>query len=934
MKKSLLCIAVMTASLGLSACGGTLSEELEDQILVNQPEIGNDTGTSNDDATTSGDQSGTEDENGSEGGVTEGGTGGGVEGGVEGGDEGGDVAEGNVIEGDVVEDNSTEDNSTEDNSTEDNSTEDNSTEDNSTEDNSTEDNSTEDNSTEDNSNEVVESNGHTHPDMVGMDMDMDMGHGHDFLVSADDATLTSIKSGLWSDPATWGGDIPEKGERILISPDHIVVVDGVFEESFRTILVQGILNFSVNVNTELKVDTLLVASGGTYMMGSHDAPIQSQVVARLIIEDFNGEGIETMDSNSPDYDPYKMGLGVISMGKFITHGTEKETFATLNQAHSGDNSIKLDQIPSDWKVGDDIVIAGVQRDSKGEDARQIKALDRRSNLLMLDKSLEFDHVLPSHSKADLELKVHVINTTRNAIIETAEQYRTSYFEHDDKVGRFANTRELTNRGHVMFMGTNSVDVSYTGFYHLGRTVKAYPAHDTHTDEETGELVIGRNPKARYPLHFHRVGMKGESGYVLGNAIVNSPGFGLVNHSSNVKMRNNSAYNVYGSAFVAEAGDEVGDFIGNIAIKTQGTKFKGGPTIGHSSTRHEDLGFEGSGFWIQSRTVVMKDNIATGFSLAGFTFWNENIDNAGERMIRTEFIYDPFKIFENETEISLNTLVQKTPVHPATGNQSYGGQRGLNIHKMSVLRFSDFLTHSVNQGEVRWYAGQGKADKMTMIGDLENPQGTAILQHGNSGQFTFSNLHIEGFETGAELTPRQGTVVMHNAYMNNVIDFKYYKRWSYAHKATVSGDVNFGQLSNTALGDRERYNYAMVSAPSYGANAALSTMVIDTTDMAQPYRVYMLEEQDPSYIPFIAENMREGDIKKTQQDWLGKSNQWLLDNHNWTVAGELIPKSVEILNGSLNTGAVAIDKEDDYAKVTDPKSYGDAEPLFNLDMINK
>ena len=55
-----------------------------------------------------------------------------------------------------------------------------------------------------------------------------------------------------------------------------------------------------------------------------------------------------------------------------------------------------------------------------------------------------------------------------------------------------------------------------------------------------------------------------------SAVVDSPGWGFVNHSSNVAISGNVAYNVTGAAYATEAGDETGSFTGNIAIRSQGS----------------------------------------------------------------------------------------------------------------------------------------------------------------------------------------------------------------------------------------------------------------------------------------------------------------------------------------------------------------------------
>jgi hypothetical protein len=53
-------------------------------------------------------------------------------------------------------------------------------------------------------------------------------------------------------------------------------------------------------------------------------------------------------------------------------------------------------------------------------------------------------------------------------------------------------------------------------------------------------------------------------------VVDSPGWGFVNHSSNVVMEDNVAYDVIGASFTTEAGDEIGAFRRNLAVKSTGS----------------------------------------------------------------------------------------------------------------------------------------------------------------------------------------------------------------------------------------------------------------------------------------------------------------------------------------------------------------------------
>lgn len=154
------------------------------------------------------------------------------------------------------------------------------------------------------------------------------------------------------------------------------------------------------------------------------------------------------------------------------------------------------------------------------------------------------------------------------------------------------------RGHVMLMHHPEYSVGWARFLHLGRTKKAIPVSDD-------------NARGRYPLHFHRCGLD-KAISVQGVVIEHSPGWGLVNHSSHVVATDSITYDVLGSGFVTEAGDERGAFRNCLAVKSAGS--------GQDRHKREGIGdfaHSGHGFWLQGPDVAMLDNMAVGHRHAAF-----------------------------------------------------------------------------------------------------------------------------------------------------------------------------------------------------------------------------------------------------------------------------------------------------------------------------
>ena len=160
---------------------------------------------------------------------------------------------------------------------------------------------------------------------------------------------------------------------------------------------------------------------------------------------------------------------------------------------AGDTWVDFGETPKGWAVGDTIVIAGTHYEGYYEagtpvlstippedEVRVITQIE--DGLIFFDKPLEFDHDSPRE-----DLKTSVANYTRNVSFETEN----------------AETAEIFERGHVMFMHNDDVDVRYAEFHELGRTDKSETALNV---GEFDQIEFDSNVKGRYSFHFHRAGV--------------------------------------------------------------------------------------------------------------------------------------------------------------------------------------------------------------------------------------------------------------------------------------------------------------------------------------------------------------------------------------------------------------------------------------------
>ncbi len=431
------------------------------------------------------------------------------------------------------------------------------------------------------------------------------------------------------------------GAHVLIPIGVRVTVDSLVATRIGTIRVDGTLAFATNANSELRVDTVIVAGSGLFEMGTAQTPIQAGVRARLLITD-NGpidRSLGPVRHQPRTHQPW---------GGFNLRAQVSSFHAINGAVRTGATTLNLATVPTGWKVGDSIVIAATVADPTQNETRTIKALS--GSTVTLDAPLSYDHLTLDSVSG---LQVHVANLTRNAVIES-------------------ETTVIERRGHVMFMHTRDVNVYYGGFYKLGRTNKLIPINDPKVDANW-QLVpgTGTNPRARYAVHFHRTGSvdDGHPSMVVGSAVVDSPGWGYVNHSSYVNMIDNVAYDVDGAAFTTEVGDEIGSFVHNIAIGSSGSG-----ELTESRLAISDFGHQGDGFWFQGAGITVTDNVAAGNTGHAFIYFTRGLHDGGiTRYFLSSNLTDP-SIAGGSPNIDISFV----PIKQFTRNVGYASGVGLSV----------------------------------------------------------------------------------------------------------------------------------------------------------------------------------------------------------------------------------------------------------------
>lgn len=252
------------------------------------------------------------------------------------------------------------------------------------------------------------------------------------LVLTPAATITSIQSGPWSDPATWdSGTVPGEHATVAIAEDHTVTYDVASDEVIDLLTVNGTLDFSRTNDTRLTVDQVEVY--GTWQMGSADEPLPTAVTATVAI---TGQTEEIAVYN----------------GTFSVHGAPTDTTWTrlARTAPKDTKTLRLKQAV-DWQVGDQIAIASTSYDGSEAEMATIQEVSTNGKVLTLAGGLTNKHYGKNHEFAEVGLLSH------NITFGGDEEY---------------------DAGHIIFNGSSTVQASNTQFDTLGTyaTMAQYPLH--------------------------------------------------------------------------------------------------------------------------------------------------------------------------------------------------------------------------------------------------------------------------------------------------------------------------------------------------------------------------------------------------------------------------------------------------------------------------
>lgn len=489
------------------------------------------------------------------------------------------------------------------------------------------------------------------------------------LVPRDEATHIAVSDGDWFDKNTWhNGNIPDDNAKVLIPEGINVQYGSVSDVRLFTVRVDGELDFATDMDSRIIFDTMVVSPTGSLVIGSEVDPVDPNVSVELIVA--NNGPIDV------DWDPMLLSRGLIAHGETSIHGAAKDSHdKVLEDPMAGDKFVSFDEVPEGWQIGDTIVVAGTSYEGHkwDNDLRTTRAYESEDEVRVITKiedgrvyfeeALEHDHDTP---RADL--KTSVANYTRNVSIETENGAEAEIYE----------------RGHVMFMHSNDVEVRYAEFHELGRTDKSELSKQ-HDDFD--EPAFDNNVQGRYSLHLHRTGVETDNdpAIVEGNAVWGSPGWGVVHHDSFAVLENNATFDTFGAGYVAETGNETGAWNDNIAIYAQGISWGSAKVTSELSDDLFDTARAGDGFYFQGRLVETNDNVAASVN-HGFSYFHRNGDDRQLPIDADQFEYSD--AFYGRDDIGTS----KAPILDFSGNETFAANQGLAVVKGGTPQNHDIWSH--------------------------------------------------------------------------------------------------------------------------------------------------------------------------------------------------------------------------------------------------
>jgi hypothetical protein len=416
--------------------------------------------------------------------------------------------------------------------------------------------------------------------------------------SAPPIIVAKAGSWLWSDVNAWTpAAVPGDGAVVRIPSGATVTLRG---DSARIKWIEvvgtGRLALSFSLSSRLFVETLFVDGSASFTL----SPALPQGMTAQVIFISSGP-LDTV------WDKSQISRGLIAEGRVTVLGAPKTPFVqvTSDVTNHLTTTLTVNPAPVNWQPNDEVVLTAsyFRRNAPLQDERR-QIVSVNGTTVTVNGTFNFDHLHVSPS-----MHLHLANVTRNVTF------------------RSETTTNTYDRGHVM-LEHRDTDIEQAAFVNLGRTDKSkklddviYDATNVLVKKPTGAVT---NPRGRYSVHVHET--EENPAYlpwttppatapttIKGCVVDGAIGWGFVSHSSYVDFRDDVAVNFTGSGFVTEGGDELGNFINDIAIHGVGDGVYRKVRLNFGNLNRPqplaDFAFSGHGFWFSGPMLRVSGIVA-------------------------------------------------------------------------------------------------------------------------------------------------------------------------------------------------------------------------------------------------------------------------------------------------------------------------------------
>jgi hypothetical protein len=446
---------------------------------------------------------------------------------------------------------------------------------------------------------------------------------------------------------------------VEIKPDEVVYLDKSVD--IDELVINGQLHCDSQLAQkiiEIKAEVIYV--NGLFQCGEESRPYSKKLTISL-----------KSRSGNPRLQDAHRALIVNNGGRMILTGNRQNAgWYRLDQsAKVGDTfirfpkkyifpGIKIFNLKSPWKVGDEIVIGPSSFDPSEAETFKITRIE--GDKIFLNDTIKKFHLgkkefynTTYNGRVEFNPSAEVANISRNILIRP-----------DESISPISTTSEANAEigGHVMVMRGGQAYVDSVEFYHMG---------------QAGIM-------ARYPFHWHFVG-DAPGQFIKNSSVHHSFQRCITVHRTNKTLvHNNVCYDFKGHGYFYEDGVEIDNTLSNnlgiLSRFPHASKVllaSDHPTVGNeSSGRFPNV----STYWISNPQNTILNNVASGYVGSGFWMSFEgHIHNSSGQVIATP-IWTNTKKFEGNSAHSgkVGFTWDGAPVGALTNNPNNPKDRKIEI----------------------------------------------------------------------------------------------------------------------------------------------------------------------------------------------------------------------------------------------------------------